>query len=385
MPTLSLRTLVTLAVIALDVVTGHPQCLDFRPPFEVSTPLEFCTEYAAYGCCNRQMDDVIRQQYNVDVRNMGLEQHPEVADFYKTLLCQRWSPYAAHVYDAEDEPSNMRVWPGLCTSYCHDLYDAIGVIAPAVDDATRDRFPPILQTAFTGSRDDFCSAFAITDTVYCYPELKTNDRLNGDIDRDMITADGCLCLEPFAENLRNPLSFETPPDLSGRVFVSEQVGVVHIYYKNGTKRAEPFMDISNNVFVTSSSGDERGFLGLEFHPDFENNGRVFVFYSFDDAGRFNTRISEFTVSGSDPNLVDYTSERVILDLPQPFANHNGGEVINCCSRPNFYNFIKLLGHTSGHICVHLDRMMVICCSCFSVTMMVTCTCSLATVAREVIH
>ena len=337
----SLGAFVTLVVITLDMVDGHQQCLDFRPPFEVSTPLEFCTEYATYGCCDRHMDEAIKREVYWFERyddywyeGNRLEPHPEELDFSKTLHCQRCSPYAAKLHENQDNPRYIGGWAVLCTDYCHELYDrfiALGVFT--FDDSSgsgRYKRLSIADEAVTPTKDEFCNYMAVTDTIYCYPDVKMNPELNGNIDRDAVTVDGCLCLEPFADQLRNPLSFETPPDLSGRVFISEQVGVVHIYYKNGTKRDEQFMNISRDVLISNSSGDERGFLGLEFHPDFKNNGRLFVFYSIrndPEPDKHTTRISEFTVSNSDPNLVNYTSERVILELPQPFANNNGGEVI----------------------------------------------------------
>ena len=269
------------------------------------------------------MDAAVEAEYAQEVAFLNVQQHPEAGDILKTLLCQVCSPYAAHIYDAEEDPTQVRTLPGLCTDFCHRFYDTVSsaLVSPATGAGN------ILTTVSQGTQQEVCSLFSITDTVYCYPDLKTNPELNGDIDREAITADGCLCLEQFADQLRNPISFETPPDLSGRVFISEQVGVVHVYHKNGTKRDTPFMDITNQVFITDLTGDERGFLGLTFHPDFVNNQRLIVFFSIRNANsKHTTRISEFRVSDHDPNLVNYTSERVILDLEQPYANHNGGEV-----------------------------------------------------------
>ncbi len=77
----------------------------------------------------------------------------------------------------------------------------------------------------------------------------------------------------------------------------------------------PFMSINTKV----SCCDERGLLGLAFHPDFANNGRLFVDYT-NLAG--NTVVSEFGLS--DNGNVDPTTERILLGIKQPFPNHNGG-------------------------------------------------------------
>ena len=301
------------AVVAITSVAAHPQCLDFGPPFDLATPLTFCTEYATYGCCSSAMDDVIRAEYDTMLSAMETSEtlSEECAEIAKALLCQRCSPYAAHIYDVESNPQAAATTPGLCADYCLNMYENCSALVNA--------------TAQTAA--EVCASFSIEDEIYCYPDLKSNSALNGDIDRETITADGCLCLEPFADQLRNPLAFKAPPDDTGRVFIVEQLGVVHVFYKNGTKRDAPFMDISDDVLVTSNRGDERGFLGLAFHPDFQQNGRFYTFISITNSKRRHaSRISEFQVSSDDFNVANYTSERVILEIEQPFNNHNGGEV-----------------------------------------------------------
>lgn len=94
--------------------------------------------------------------------------------------------------------------------------------------------------------------------------------------------------------------------------------------------------------VSRSFGDERGFLGMAFHPKFSENGRFFVYYATrlteDDTISEEEAelgidsldhliiISEMRVSAANPNLADADYEKVMLRLKQPFANHNGGEV-----------------------------------------------------------
>jgi len=118
-------------------------------------------------------------------------------------------------------------------------------------------------------------------------------------------------LRLVASGLANPLLVKAPPG-DCRLFVVEQGGDIEIL-KGGSKLATPFLDI------TVTSGGERGLLGLAFHPDYDQNGKFYVNYTIGTR----TRISEFTVS-SDPNRADHSSERILLDLAQPFSNHNGG-------------------------------------------------------------
>jgi glucose/arabinose dehydrogenase len=79
--------------------------------------------------------------------------------------------------------------------------------------------------------------------------------------------------------------------------------------------------------------DERGALGLAFHPGYASNGRFFVYYSAPlrpgaPAGYDHTaRISEFRVSASNANRADPASERILLEVDKPQFNHNGGTLL----------------------------------------------------------
>ena len=78
------------------------------------------------------------------------------------------------------------------------------------------------------------------------------------------------------------------------------------------------------MYVSSRTGDERGFLSLAFHPNYALNRRLFVYYSTNYEGSHKTRLSEFFAHPENMDKVDEDSERVLLDIDQPYANHNGG-------------------------------------------------------------
>ncbi|MEM7110866.1 MAG: PQQ-dependent sugar dehydrogenase [Chloroflexota bacterium] len=103
-----------------------------------------------------------------------------------------------------------------------------------------------------------------------------------------------------------------------RLFVVEQHGVINII-KNGQVLDTPFLDIQQRV---GSDSSEQGLLSVAFHPSYGENGRFFVNYTNNDG---DTIISRFNIS-SDANQGDPASEQIILTLPQPFPNHNGGQV-----------------------------------------------------------
>jgi len=120
----------------------------------------------------------------------------------------------------------------------------------------------------------------------------------------------------FARGLSSPLDFQVPAGERSRAFVVEQGGRIRIV-RGGTVVGTPFLDVSSKI----STGGERGLLGLAFHPQYASNGRFYVNYT-DRSG--DTHISEFRASPPAADAVDPATERELLFVRQPFANHNGG-------------------------------------------------------------
>ena len=126
-----------------------------------------------------------------------------------------------------------------------------------------------------------------------------------------------LVLQRVASGLDQPLDLAAPPG-DPRLFVVEQPGRIRII-KVGRLLPAPFLDLTDRV----RSGGERGLLSVAFHPHYATNGFLFVDYT-DLKG--DTRIVRFTVSG-DPDRADPATAHEILEIGQPFANHNGGLVM----------------------------------------------------------
>lgn len=124
--------------------------------------------------------------------------------------------------------------------------------------------------------------------------------------------------------LARPLIAESPPLDPNRLVLGEQRGVLRVML-SGALLPVPFLDISDRVFQV---GSEQGLLGLAFHPAYAENGRFYLNYTANGvtAPEGSTVISEFT-RGSDPDLADASSERVLLTVAQPQANHNGGALV----------------------------------------------------------
>jgi cysteine-rich repeat protein len=122
----------------------------------------------------------------------------------------------------------------------------------------------------------------------------------------------------IASGLSSPSHITAPPLDPNRLFVVEKTGTVRII-KNGVLLATPFLNLASRV----SSGAEQGLLSIAFHPNYKVNRRLFA--TFTDS-RGNTIIARFTASAVNPDVVDASTERLLLTISQPFPTHNGGQI-----------------------------------------------------------
>jgi glucose/arabinose dehydrogenase len=129
-----------------------------------------------------------------------------------------------------------------------------------------------------------------------------------------------IAFVPFAEGFERPVFLADPNDGTGRLFVVEQGGLIKIV-QDGTVLAQPFLVLTDRV---ETSGSEQGLLSMAFDPDYAENGRFFVGYTGLDSTNV---IARFETSAGDPNLADPDSERVLISVPDPYRNHNGGLVM----------------------------------------------------------
>ena len=139
-------------------------------------------------------------------------------------------------------------------------------------------------------------------------------------------------LEPDVTGLNSPLAMVQPPG-DDRKFVVEQFGRVRIIDANGELLGTPFLDIRSKLPNLMADFDERGLLGLTFHPNFCSNGKFYISYSAvldfqSDVGKMlwwdhTNIVSEFTVSKDNPNVANPKSERILTSISWPQFNHNG--------------------------------------------------------------
>jgi CubicO group peptidase (beta-lactamase class C family)/glucose/arabinose dehydrogenase len=131
-------------------------------------------------------------------------------------------------------------------------------------------------------------------------------------------------------NLRinRPILVTHAGDGTGRLFVPSQLGTVHVLSSDrNVDEAPVFLDIESRV-VYEDRENEKGFLGMAFHPKYRENGEFFVYYAPQGTAKPHTVVvSRFRVSKDDPNKADPESEERLLAVEHPFWNHKGGTIV----------------------------------------------------------
>ncbi len=148
-------------------------------------------------------------------------------------------------------------------------------------------------------------------------------------------------------SLQRTLWMSEAPDGSGRLFIVQQDGRILIVRKgtDGSQSKEFLNIVDRTPFVDN----EEGLLSIAFHPGFRTNGLFYIYYNQQNPqpGSMYPRrsvLSEVKVSTSDPDQADRQSERVLLEVPQPFGNHKGGQV---SFGPDGYLYLALGDGGSG--------------------------------------
>jgi hypothetical protein len=154
----------------------------------------------------------------------------------------------------------------------------------------------------------------VTIGLWCLSAVKFSAPALAAIQLDLVVSTG----------LSSPLFVGHAGDGSNRIFIVERAGYIRVL-QPGSSTPTQFLDIDARVL----SGGERGLLGLAFHPQYESNGRFFVFYTRDgavDADDGDIVVAEYAVSDTNPNLAD-TAETVLLTIEHSSqGNHNGGMI-----------------------------------------------------------
>ena len=170
---------------------------------------------------------------------------------------------------------------------------------------------------------------------------------------------GALFLVAVATNLSAPLYGISPPGDKHRLFVLEQNGLIRII-KDGVLQAAPALDLQALVQPPLSAGnpnDERGLLGLAFHPGFTNpaspgyqtlytynsesissNGPPTYVLPDNATNNYKNAINEWKISSTNADVIDPTSRREVISFGKNAQNHNGG---TCTFGPDGYMYLAL--------------------------------------------
>ena len=132
-----------------------------------------------------------------------------------------------------------------------------------------------------------------------------------------------ISLSRVAVGFALPVHVTHAGDGSGRVFVVEQAGRIRIL-DNGVAQPTPFLDLASVNPPRLVAGGEQGLLGVAFPPGFAAKRYFYVNYTRTPDGA--TVVARYRVSIGDANAADPASEEVVLTIPQPFADHNGGQL-----------------------------------------------------------
>jgi hypothetical protein len=154
-----------------------------------------------------------------------------------------------------------------------------------------------------------------------------------------------IVLDPIVTGMAAPDYAINPPGDLNRLFVVEQNGLLQIL-QNGSLLPTPALDLSGRIagaFNPANANDERGFLGLAFHPDFNvaGNPGFQTLYTYSTelipdgtsptyiapnnaTQNYKLVVNEWKMSAADPNVVDPATRREIISFGKTANNHNGG-------------------------------------------------------------
>jgi len=127
---------------------------------------------------------------------------------------------------------------------------------------------------------------------------------------------------PSLSTFSLPVEMNMAPDGSNRFFVVQQRGIIWVFPNDSTiNTRKTFINLNS---IVSPTGSETGLLGLAFHPNYATNGYFYVNYTRTISSQLKTFVSRFSVSSTNPDSAVFASKLDILEIDQPYSNHNGG-------------------------------------------------------------
>jgi glucose/arabinose dehydrogenase len=146
-------------------------------------------------------------------------------------------------------------------------------------------------------------------------------------------------LKQIATDLNSPVAMGVPNDGTNRIFIAEQSGKIKII-ENGKLTDKIFLDLKSKMVKLNGFYDERGLLGIAFHPAYKTNRKFYVYYSAPSSvsgSNHKSIVAEYKCSSTDKNSAE-TTEKILMQVEQPESNHNGGQL---AFGPDGYLYIAL--------------------------------------------
>uniref|UniRef100_A0A8C7LUG0 EGF-like domain-containing protein n=1 Tax=Oncorhynchus mykiss TaxID=8022 RepID=A0A8C7LUG0_ONCMY len=254
----------------------------------------------------------------------------ECSRLLEEIKCAHCSPNAQvlfHSPESDKVPLREPHLPRLCQDYCREFYYTC-----------RGHIPELFQADV----DEFCQYYGRRDGGLCFPDFQRKqtrgqdsnylgDEKVEDINRKH--KHNCYCAQVVLSGLRQPVAVVHCGDGSQRLFVLEKEGFVRVLTHNMELLKEPFLDIHKLVQTGLKAGDERGLLGLTFHPNYKKNGKLYVSYTTNQErwaiGPHDhiLRVVEYTVSRKNPNMVDSRTTRMLIEVAELHRKHLGGQLL----------------------------------------------------------
>lgn len=134
-----------------------------------------------------------------------------------------------------------------------------------------------------------------------------------------IDTSGLVSLTPVGRTFDQPVLVTSPASDGDNVYVVEQTGTVRLV-RDGEALPTPFLDLRDRVI----NEGESGLLSIAFAPDYAESGLLYAMYNARQGPYGDLQIAEFRRDPFDPDRADASYQRVVLTIPKPYENHNGG-------------------------------------------------------------
>ncbi|MEE6461391.1 hypothetical protein FKM82_001282 [Ascaphus truei] len=285
--------------------------------------------YPRLSCCSKTDSPGLQ----MDPKVFSVTNNTECAKLLEEIRCAYCSPHAQNLFhppERTETSERQLVIPTLCKDYCKEFYYTC-----------RGHIPGLLQT----TAEEFCFYHVTRDSGLCFPDFPrkqvrgpASNYLDQMEEYDKVEEissrkhrHNCYGIQEIVRGLRQPVGAMHCGDGSHRLFILEKEGYVKILSPEGDLIKEPFLDIHKVVQSGIKGGDERGLLGLAFHPNYKKNGKLYVSYTTNQerwaSGPHDhiLRVVEYTVSRKNPSQVDIRTERVFLEVAELHRKHLGGQ------------------------------------------------------------